>query len=661
MLFLPLLLVVPCELKSLTNEKDIVAPTELKSFTNEKDIVAPTELKSFANEKAAVVPTDTIHLPDVVVSASRFDLRDDEFPSVVRRIRSVDVTPRTNATVGNLLNTYAGATLRSYGSGAVQTVALQGFSSSQLLVLWNGIPLNHPMLGLTDLSLYPVLLIDELVLNSSQGSAESGGTALGGVVMLNQYPSNESYQQVKFESGSYGLRGYNALVSTSVQNMRLNVGYTHHTSTNDFEYRDITMNPPITRNRTNASRLLHSLVLNSRLTHNKTVHSSGIWLTDVVAKTPGPIITPTASANQNDQIVRVSHKFDRIVSTKLVHSGNAYFSAHQLDYIDPNANIESLSQTQTFGMQTEGRYSQRPNLQLRGGIGTDIAWLNSTEYVAPHTEHYFVFMSNYWRPVERIGVLTTTRYDIYNRFKNAVSASFGINSILYKERLRAYVNVSRNYAPPTFNDLYWPGLGNPDLVPETSLKIEAGTVISSENMQFDVNAFRNQIGNGIQWLPREGSSFRPYNIKSVLSRGVSFNGDADVSVGAVAANLHIGYAFIRSTYLESRFSGDQAVGLQVVYQPEHRIVSRLSLKYRDMAIYTSHQFTSERFATEDHSFSLDPFQTIDIGLRHHIAIKRYAIETSISAENITNTEYSQIRWYPMPGRTWHFSISIKHK
>jgi vitamin B12 transporter len=646
LLLLPLLLATPCELKSFTNETAIVMPTVLKSFTNETAIVAPA---------------DTIRLPDVVVSASRFDLRDDEFPSVVRRIGALDLSPKTNATVGNLLNSYAGATLRSYGSGAVQTVALQGFSSSQLLVLWNGIPLNHPMLGLTDLSLYPALLIDELVLNSSQGSAESGGTALGGVVMLNQYPSNESYQQVKFESGSYGLRGYNALISTSVQNLRLNVGYTHHAATNDFEYRDITMNPPVTKNRTNASRSLHSLVLNSRLTYNNTVHSSGIWLTDVVAKTPGPIITPTASANQNDQIARVSHKFDSVVNSKFVHSGNAYFSAHQLDYIDPNADIESLSQTQTFGMQTEGRYTPKPELQLRAGVGTDIAWLNSTEYEAPHTEHFFVFMSNYWRPVERIGVLSTTRYDVYNRFKNAISTSLGINSILYKDRLRAYVNVSRNYAPPTFNDLYWPGLGNPDLVPETSFKIEAGTVFSSEYMQFDVNAFRNQIGNGIQWLPREGSSFRPYNVKSVLSRGVSINGDADVNVGAVAANFHIGYAFIRSIYAESRFTGDQAVGLQVVYQPEHRTVTRLSLKYRDMAIYTAHQFTSERFATEDHSFSLDPFQTIDIGLRHHIAIKRYAIETSISAENITNTEYSQIRWYPMPVRTWHFSISIKHQ
>ena len=51
--------------------------------------------------------------------------------------------------------------VKNYGRATLSTVSFRGTSSSHTQVLWNGIAINSPMLGMTDFSQIPSYLIDE--------------------------------------------------------------------------------------------------------------------------------------------------------------------------------------------------------------------------------------------------------------------------------------------------------------------------------------------------------------------------------------------------------------------------------------------------------------------------------------------------------------------
>ena len=67
------------------------------------------------------------------------------------------------------------------------------------------------------------------------------------------------------------------------------------------------------------------------------------------------------------------------------------------------------------------------------------------------------------------------------------SAELGFNTELVKEQLFLKVNAAVNYVAPTFNDLYWPGLGNPELEIEEVVKMEVRCCI---NLKFRTGALK---------------------------------------------------------------------------------------------------------------------------------------------------------------------------
>ena len=51
--------------------------------------------------------------------------------------------------------------VKSYGRATLSTVAFRGTSPSHTQVIWNGMRINNPMLGMTDFSTIPSYFIDQ--------------------------------------------------------------------------------------------------------------------------------------------------------------------------------------------------------------------------------------------------------------------------------------------------------------------------------------------------------------------------------------------------------------------------------------------------------------------------------------------------------------------
>ncbi|MCH8494526.1 MAG: TonB-dependent receptor [Balneolales bacterium] len=601
-------------------------------------------------------PADTLQLPDIVISANRFELSDKERSSAVQRLRPSETVWRTALSAGSLIEKSSIANVRGYGPGALQTVSIQGFSGSQLNVHWGDMSLNHAMVGLVDLSLYPAILIDELVINTNQGSSEYGAHALGGVILLEQNPFSEERQTLRLEAGSYGSQSVQMRYQLPVGNLRVDVAGVLQQQDNDYTYDDVTSNPVETRRRRNADKSLNSLLGTISYATSNSAHETRFWLTDVKSGVPGNIIAPNYGSRQNDGILRGMHKYSRVINNQWHGSLSLTASRHQLDFFDPSTNLESLSKSHHVGLRTGARYLHTPNAQLRMSASHNYGWIRTSEYEAPDRHHTVFQLNGYLKTSLDLGIFPSMRIDRYSDFGSAVSASLGLNQSL-TESSRLFTNINRNFAPPTFNDLYWPGLGNSDLVPEVAFKLDFGFAYSKDSFEGDVQIFTNSIDNGIQWLPGNNGQFRPSNIRSVSSTGASLNLQYRFSVFQLAG----GYTYLNSRYKSERFPGDQAKGNQLLYQPKHRFNARATSRINNTSFIADFFFTDRRYTTEDNGLWLDPHQTVDLSLQQQIEIGTYSLSASASIENILDENYSQIRFYPMPGRSFHFAIQLTRR
>jgi len=91
--------------------------------------------------------------------------------------------------------------------------------------------------------------------------------------------------------------------------------------------------------------------------------------------------------------------------------------------------------------------------------------------------------------------------------------------------LLLHTSASTGFRRPTLNDLYWPednfALGNPDLLPETSVEFESGISLSSlDRLKFSITAFIAETEDLIRWEPGESGKWSPVNISRALRKGI---------------------------------------------------------------------------------------------------------------------------------------------
>jgi vitamin B12 transporter len=122
------------------------------------------------------------------------------------------------------------------------------------------------------------------------------------------------------------------------------------------------------------------------------------------------------------------------------------------------------------------------------------------------------------------------RYDDNEQFGDFTTASFlaGVN---LTDNLRLIGSASEGFKAPTFNDLYYPGYGDPSFVPEESTNYEIGLNASLGNALVTVAVFNNQLQNLIQY---NSASFQTDQTAEVEITGIEFNVDTEVAGWALS-------------------------------------------------------------------------------------------------------------------------------
>ena len=143
-------------------------------------------------------------LNEVVVTATRIDSPILEAPSFVTVISQKDIQESSATDLSGVLSEQSGVVVNDYGpQGQGKTVSIRGSTSSQVLVLVDGIRMNSSFDGSVDLSRIPMDSVDHVEVVQGGASSLWGTGAVGGVInVITKKPGAPSID-LSLTNGSY--------------------------------------------------------------------------------------------------------------------------------------------------------------------------------------------------------------------------------------------------------------------------------------------------------------------------------------------------------------------------------------------------------------------------------------------------------------------------
>lgn len=604
---------------------------------------------------------DTIIIPEVLIRKTPENTK----PGFsVRTADSIAMLTADVINIGDLLSTNFPVYIKAYGPGGISTASLRGASPSQTVVSWNGININNPMLGQSDLSVIEAGLSDEISVSSGSAPLSLYAGAIGGTINLLNKPewNNRTSFTAVSSAGSYGRLSSAFRLRTGTTDFqsvtRASISYAR----NDFSFRDpLSAEPVIKLKRENSQMGNKAFLQELYVRKNYSTLAARIWYQTGNRNIPAPVIVPqNASEKQEDEALRLmldlSHKRNNEeISVKTA------LSSSRLDYTNADLSIFSENISHSWFLNASYKLKARENTSLEFILDNELTKVKSNNY-SNSPLHYISSLA-----------LITTR-----KFGEDFNGTFMVKEILDRQKLLSpgfslkmefhpfnnanyslISGISRNIRIPTMNELYWMPGGNDGLISESAMMYEAGArmlIRLSENTLLRPSAviYANHIRDMIQWTPSEFSYWSATNAGKVNIRGIET--DINLSTGHGDLKLELSGTLSVKRAFKNDATKESAGMKQLVYIPVNQSNSSFTLYFGKLFTRLQFIYTGKRYLTIDNTDYLQPFTLFNIMAGFKQTKNSNSLSMNIHIENLLNTDYQYVKWYPQPGTAWMLSL-----
>ncbi|MDP3176269.1 MAG: TonB-dependent receptor, partial [Spirochaetaceae bacterium] len=381
----------------------------------------------------------------------------------------------------------------------------------------DGQRLNDARQGAPDLSLVPASSIERIEVLKGGASAVYGADALGGVIAITtKRPgdrrlevglSNHSWplasglldgQSLRFD-GSAPIGG--AAVSLSVSGERAGNGYPLDDGT-------LRSNADFAAG---GARLAVSLPLAAG---EANAQLGGSWRE---AGVPGSTTWVTPESRQEDGALRgqASWSSDALLGGLLSLDLRGEASLTRLDYQDPDYPGRYDSARGGAEFRASALFSDTIELGFGASLsieGTRSSVFETLEGGQPSR----LSAGAYLEPrvlLGRLRIVPALRYDWNDDFPAGLSALCGL-VYAATDDVELRLSAGSSYRAPSFNELFWPYMSNPDLGPERGFAGELSASVKNGPLSAEVSAFArlvdDMIQNDVTWTPQNlGRVFTP--------------------------------------------------------------------------------------------------------------------------------------------------------
>jgi len=590
----------------------------------------------------------------------------EEVEVTARRINLTDIGKHTDnldsqvmamgqfSTISSVLAMHTPLYVRSYGSGTLATLGIRGGSAAHTQLLWNGIPLRNPMLGLVDLALIPSFFTDEVAVHYGGHGAAFGSGAVGGLISLaNEKIDAKDNASVHLSAGSWHALLGELKVNYGLEKLRFSTRVFSQIADNNYRYK-LDENTP-ERNQVHNNLENYGLLQEvGWMINEREQLTARLWYQYADRQIPPTSTQTTSKSAQQDESLRMSLQWMR-TGEKFSWQCKTAWLDEQIDFQDSLILLFTHNQFRTWLAEAETSVRLAPGISLAGGLYAEFVEAQSVNYDTGTTrQQYAAFTSlgvikGDW--VWRFQMREEVTDNQWSPLLLDLSAEWsGIRHITLKS------SISRNYRTPTLNDLHWRPGGNPDLVPEQGWTFEAGVNYNGKGKKSmftsSLTAYVRTIDQWIMWMPPVKdvrNYWSPINIAEVNSRGFEARGSLDIVAHNWLVNVNAGLDLTWSTFGAPLPDFMISEGDQLFYVPVENALGGLRISNAHWTgFYSHHWFGASTGINED----VKAGNVGTAGLNYNFSHDKLKWTLYLQADNVWNVPYRIIERRPMPGRSF---------
>src|SRR5271155_837073 len=648
--------------------------------------------KTGTSQKPAPSPAaeaSPIQLPDVSITATRITQPVSQIGTTVTVINSQQIQDQKIQQTSDALRQVPGVQVtQSGGPGTETDVSIRGSSPSQVLTLLDGVEVNTGGSGEYDFANLTTANASRIEVIRGAGGSLYGSSAIGGVInqiteegtgapkfsLLSDGGNWESERQVATASGALDRLGYSGSVS--------------YYSTSGFQ--------PVNSDNDNlslTSRLDYHLTDDTVLRAWARYTFADVGLPEFSNEDPGSPLDPTA--HQRTEFMLYKGEVDSHLTDKLLVR---WFGSFVRDEVrinkDPSPGLTNGESDdipdEIWGTNLEAVYSWCRGFDTVAGFDFKYRWgrdgdvstfppsggfpaSTSITVFTEDREEYAGYLQQQGRFFD--GHLLVTggfRVDGNSQFGTEVSPAWSVALPFDEYGVTLRGSYSEGFQAPTFDELYFPGFGNPDLKATTSSEYDGGIEKRfGEFASITTTYFSRRIHDLVVDAPcKPGSSpgcefgFQPENVGRADLQGVEV---VPAIYPLKGLSLSGSFTALDSTHVPL------VAGLQPLRVPKHSATAVAQYKMGDLfnrgdlfIAAMSYQFVGDREdiqtqapeGDENHGsyqlFNLTLSYKLGEGLVPYLNHE----EAFVRIQNLFDRHYSQDFGFPAPPVNYEAGIKV---
>lgn len=580
---------------------------------------------------AATLAEDATPLDDVVVTADRKARTVDATLAPVSIITRQAIETSQAASIPELLQRIPGVNIsNSGGMGKISSVFICGSNSSHVLVLVDGVKVGSATTGSVAFEDLPLDQVERIEVVRGPRSSLYGSEAIGGVIQIFTRKGGHGFQpEITFGAGSHntGKADINLAGGDANAWYSFNAG---HEQTDGFNVLADNSEPDQDGYRRDSV----SLHAGHRFSNGAEVEVSALQAT-------GNNHFDNSFNNETRFAQSVlAGKFrqplnDKVLLTAQVGQGR--------DEADNYLNGEPLAMFRTYDTRRDTASLQADiNVGAAGSLSLGLDQQNDhvtsdSAYARTSRNNTGVFAA-YQAEAGGNRLDISARHDDNGQFGGHNTGGAAIGRDL-ANGLRATASYATAFKAPSFNDLYYPFSGNPNLRPESSRNLELGLQGTLPNGHWSANAFQNRVEDLVAWAPDANGDWVPANVDQARIRGLEASAGTRLAGWDVDANL---------TLQQPQDRNGVNAGKTLIYRPQRIANVAVDRDFGKFSLGADLHAEGKRYADEANTDSgkLPGYATLDMRASYKL-VKDWTIGVKVG--NVLDKDYQTNKGYNQDG------------
>ncbi|GLQ73163.1 TonB-dependent receptor domain-containing protein [Vibrio penaeicida] len=620
-----------------------------------KKTLLATTVASLLTHASISVAQEAADTETLVVTANRFEQSVGQVTATVDVITQEQIQNLQIKSLTEALSLLPGVQIaQNGGRGQSSSVFVRGTSSSQIIVLYNGVRIGSATTGSANFTSIPLVGVERIELVKGARAAVYGADAIGGVInIVSSSGADEDSISIQVGAGSDNYRQGAAAVSSKVGdsswiNMSVNTE-----SSDGF---DVVGTGPEQPDDDGYSRQDIIFEFGTQL--------SPVWTAKVMGfhhKGMSEYESYSSSGNLSpDEQETTLYNYAAVLG----YAGQKYRSSLSVSMNRDDSNNKggefpgSQLITDRQAINWINAYQLTDSVTVQAGVdltkdsvADSKIWSSNVykKYDGTSRKNNAVFASAFYQN-QGLQLEASLRHDDNEVYGSKSTWQLGAGYLI-NQSWRLVASGGTAFRAPTYNDLYWPGYGNEDLKPEESLNVEAGVEFFSDLADVRLVGYSNTITNLVSYQSK-GEELK--NSDATIN-GIELS--SQFTTGELSHSLSLDFLDHNNKVNVAGWGQPEDVQDKKLARRANFAAKWLvSYEYNNWRGDLAYQYQGKRYDDAKNTTELDPYSLVNLTLAYQLT-EQWKLRGKV--ENLFNTQYQTAHKYETQDRAYFVNASYQ--